>query len=418
MTPPFAHRTAEDFQRALEGRPTPTRRGSTDVQELLEVVDALHRVPEVEARTDFVDDLRTRLLAAAETDLVPAPPVLRAVGRTTAPTRLTPRRRPVRLGTAVAALAVVAGTAGAAAAASSALPGDALYPVKRGIEDVRTAAQLGDAGTGRSLLDEAAARLDEARELQRSQADPLLVAGAVADFRTAAGDGAAHLFRAYADSGHRADVSTVRTFVQTHMGQVSTMARTGDQGVDDVLLEAADTLATLDQQAHDLCASCGPGPVAQVPITLASASGAATINNLLARPVAQASADLAQQAQQARVARAARAQKALQRRLRATAQDAERAAEGTTSQPSTPATPGTTTGATRGPVTSTLTPSGGLVPSVTGSAGSAVTGLVRGVTGTVRTVTKTDTPLDPALSGLTDTVDGAADGLTGTLGGH
>ena len=34
------------------------------------------------------------------------------------------------------------------------------------------------------------------------------------------------------------------------------------------------------------------------------------------------------------------------------------------------------------------------------------------------TVTKTDTPLDPALSGLTDTVDGVTDGLSSTLGGH
>ncbi|GAB3661094.1 hypothetical protein GCM10027596_20760 [Nocardioides korecus] len=417
MTPPFAHRTADEFQRALEGRPSPARRGTAGMQELLEVVDALHRVPEVEPRPEFVSDLRSRLLTAAETDLVPAPRVLRPVDRTPAPRPAvaTPRRRPVRLGTAVAALAVIAGTAGTAAAASSALPGDSLYPVKRGIEDVRTAVQVDDAGTGRSLLEEAASRLDEARALQGSGADPLLVAGAVADFRTAAGDGAAHLFRAYADGGDRGDVTAVRTFVSTHMGQISTMSQTGDRTVDDLLLEAADTLATLDQQAHALCASCGPTRVAQVPITLASASGV-TINNLLARPVAQASADLAQQVQQAKAARAARAQQELDRRLRAGAADAEKAAAGVD-----PATPAPTTPVPEpdgGQVTSTLTPGGGLVPSVTGKAGTAVKGLVRGVTGTVGKATKTGTPLDPALGGLTDTVDGVADGLSTTLGGH
>ena len=415
MTPPFAHRTAEDFQRALEGRPSTSssRRGTAEVQDLLEVVDALHRVPEVEPRPEFVADLRSRLLAAAETDLVPAPPVLRPVTR--APATVVPRRRPVRLGTALAALTIVAGTAGTAAAASHALPGDALYPVKRGIEDVRTAVQLDDAGAGRSMLEEATSRLDEARALQRSEADPLLVAGAVADFRTAAGDGARHLFRAYADGGGRDDVTAVRSFVQAHMGQISTMSQTGDRGVDDVLLEAADTLATLDQQAHELCASCGPGRVAQVPIALASASGA-TINNLLARPVVQASADMAQQAQQVRAARLARAQAALDDKLRAGAQSAEKAAAGVNTPTPSPAAPAAPPAG--GQVTSTLTPGGGLVPSVTGKAGTAVKGLVRGVTGTVGTVTKTGTPLDPTLGGLTDTVDGVADGLSTTLGGH
>ena len=75
MTPLFAHRAAEEFDRALEGRAS--RSGAERHADLLGTVETLRRMPPVEARPDFVADLRTRLMTAAETDLVAAPPVVR-----------------------------------------------------------------------------------------------------------------------------------------------------------------------------------------------------------------------------------------------------------------------------------------------------------------------------------------------------
>ena len=57
-----------------------------------------------------------------------------------------------RLVAAATAAILLGGTAGMAAAAQHALPGEALYPVKRGIERVETRLSGSDAGRGRDLL--------------------------------------------------------------------------------------------------------------------------------------------------------------------------------------------------------------------------------------------------------------------------
>ena len=70
--------------------------------------------------------------------------------RSLPPTHAAQRAAPARL--AAAAVVVVGGTAGVAAAAESALPGDALYPIKRGIESAEVALNTSDAGKGQDLL--------------------------------------------------------------------------------------------------------------------------------------------------------------------------------------------------------------------------------------------------------------------------
>ncbi len=78
---------------------------------------------------------------------------------------------PARLRQAVAAVAiasVVAGV-GAAAASTRALPGDALYGLKRQIENVQLDLARGDLGHGRELLQQADARLSEAEALTASE---------------------------------------------------------------------------------------------------------------------------------------------------------------------------------------------------------------------------------------------------------
>ncbi len=172
-------------------------------------------------------------MTAAETELVAAP-----ARRALAAARSAPSRRNRRLGTIAASLVVVGGTAGMAAAAYGALPGDALYPIKRGIEQVTTAARLSDASQGKALLDQAATRLEEVRALQaQGSADPDLIAETVDAFNAAADSGSEKLFNSYQASGDQADITTVRDFTASQMADVDDLSAGADTVTNDLLLD-------------------------------------------------------------------------------------------------------------------------------------------------------------------------------------
>ena len=148
-----------------------------------------------------------------------------------------------------------------AAAASGALPGDPLYPIKRGAEQAGTAVRFGDASKGEALLGQAAARLDEVRALQaQGSPDAELISTTVDAFRTAAEAGSARLFAAYQDGGDTANITTVRDFTAEQMGTVADLSGTS-ASTDEALLDAADTLADIDQQARALCGGVRTGAV-------------------------------------------------------------------------------------------------------------------------------------------------------------
>ncbi len=402
MTPLFpAQRAAEEFDKVLGG--TAPEAVTDRYAELLDAVEFLRTQPDLVPRAEFVGDLRSRLMTAAETELVAAPVVRRLE-----PTRSTTRKR--RIGTVAASLVIIGGSAGMAAAASGALPGDPLYPIKRGIEEVTTAARLNDARQGEALLNQAATRLDEVRELQaQGSADPDLVASTIDSFQDAANEGSAKLFTAYQAGGDTQDIETVRAFTSQQMGEILAMSAVKDPRTDELLRGAADVLSDIDQQARVLCAACGSEPALQPPAALSAGAGAATIDNLLARPVSQAQTDI-DKAEATRIAN-----------LKSVASAAEKKAG---EIPKTDTPPGGTTAsgvpATRadGPVTSTITSDGELLP--TASTGAAVQNLVAGVTGGALTgdsetdggiVPETNTPLDKTLDDLDDTVNKTTDEL-------
>jgi hypothetical protein len=399
MTPLFpAVRAAEEFDGVLEGRATTAV--AERYAELAATVQVLREQPEMLPRTAFVADLRERLMLAAETDLVPAPPVVRRL-----PSK---SRRNRRVGTIAASLVIVGGSAGMAAAASGAQPGQALYPIKRGVEQVRVAAHVGDASKGSALLGEAGTRLDELQGLVQSGADRSLIEATVADFRSSTEAGADKLFTAYQADADAAHVSEVRSFTAHSMDEVAAMAVDADPSTAGALRDTADTLADIDQQATTLCATCGAPTALTPPSALAAGSGAAVVNNLIARPVQQAQSDIATQTAitQAQVAR-------LKDQVQTKAD--ELSAETKSGQ-------GTT--ASR-QLTGTLTSEGDVVPSLVDQAASTVTNLVTGVTGSVTAVTGggsssgadgSKDPVGKALDKAGAAVGGATDGLTGTLG--
>lgn len=406
MTPLFpAQRRAEEFDQVLAG--TATAAVADRYAGLLATVTSLRTLPEVSPRPAFVAALRGRLMAAAETDLVAAPPVVRAPARTTP--QVSRSRR--RLSAAVASLVVVGGTAGMAAASSGALPGEALYPVKRGTESLAIALRFGDSAKGSALLGQAATRLQEVHDLQANgPASAALVAETIDSFRSSASEGADKLFTAYQAGGDSADITRVRTFTSQQMAELATLSpRTLPS---EVLVDAADTLAELDQQARVLCGDCGPRAPLLPPANLSAEAAAAAAANLLARPVTQAQADIAL-ADARRLAQ-------LQRQAESTAPTIPQVT------PVKPAGPGGGSGAStpaRGSqVTSTITGDGDLVSTTTTSGKNAVKGLVAGVTGTLTSGGAKapssgvpSTPLDPAIKRLHDALEGAT-GSSGSSG--
>lgn len=387
MTPLFpAQRAAEEFDQALAG--TADSAVQARYADLLEAVATLRDLPEVSPRAEFVGDLRSRLMTAAETELVSSPRAARSVAPVTQLAEVRTRQRNRRLGTVAAALVIVGGSAGMAAAASGALPGQNLYPVKRGIENAETAARFDAAGQGKSLLGQAETRLDEVKALQaEGSTDPDLMTQTVDAFQSAAGQGSAKLFSAYRSSGDASDISAVREFTSSQMAEIATMSLGSDTATNDLLRNAADTLAEIDQQAVGMCASCGSRTALQPPAELAAGAAAVTMATMIARPVTQADADIAHAA--------ALRQKQLDA-LRNQAKSAEKQADAMSTATDGTTTPNlldpTSNGGSSSPLTSVVTPDGSLVPSVT--TGAAVSGLVSSVTA----------PLDKATGGATSSL--------------
>jgi hypothetical protein len=391
MTPLFpAQRAAEEFDQVLGG--TSTAAVSDRYADLLETVEVLRAQPEVLPRAEFVGELRARLLLAAEAELVRAPPVVRDLEAA----RTTRRRR--KLGAVAASLVIVGGSAGMAAAAAGSLPGDPLYPVKRGLEQAGTVVRTSEASKGEALLDQARARLAEVRDLQaRGAADDEVLATSVADYVSAANEGSQKLFTAYQADGDTGDIETVRTFTTEEMADVAALAKDSDKGLDGLLVDVADTLADIDQQARVLCATCGPDSPVEPPAALSADVVGGTVDNLLADPVAQARADITA-AEAARIAGLQRLTSAAE----ATAVQIPRDQPGgSTSLAGAPS-------AGDGVASRLITRDGAQVPSLTD--GTAVTGLVSGVTASVDKVTGT---LSSTLSGtVSGTLKGATDKLT------
>ncbi len=406
MTPLFpAQRAAEEFDQVLDG--TASRTVADRHADLLATVELLKDRPEVQPRAEFVDSLRARLMAAAETELVPAPPAAR-------PATVTPlrRRNKRRLGPVAASLVIVGGSAGMAAAASGALPGEALFPLKRGGEQVTTAVRIGDVSKGKALLGQAENRLDEIEALVASgSADPTLVSQGVDAFRESATAGSDKLFVSYQRTGDAEDITRVRDFTAEQMAALGRVAGSSDASTANLLVDAADTLADIDQQARVLCGSCGPDESVETPESLSDAAAAASVDNLIARPSEQARTDVETALAAAREQRAAEASGPVgSKALNDLKAAAERSAEATP-QITLDSLRGTTdprTGERTGPVRSTITKAGELVPAITGS-NTAVGGLLTGVTGTLDSTTG-------KLPVVGDTVDKTTDELTGTLG--
>lgn len=275
MKPVFAaRRRAAEFDALVETTPTS---GSTDARyaEFLEIVASLRDLPDAQARPEFVADLRGRLMQAAEAELVPAPEA-----RLRLPARRPPRDR--RLAAAVGGFAVVGATTSMAMAAQSALPGEALYPLKRAIENAQAGLSVDERRKGVTLLQNASDRLAEISALSEAGQleDGSMIAQTFTAFTGQAVQASDLLLNDYAESGQESSITELRDFTADSMQTLADLEALVPADARDELLHAARVLTQIDLAAAQACPSCAGEGIAEIPAILTSAGftpGTATV---------------------------------------------------------------------------------------------------------------------------------------------
>jgi hypothetical protein len=273
----ITRRRAEEFATLVE-TDEPTRDASS-YADLLRVVGGLRSVPAPVADPVFVASLRERLLVEAESVLAQA---AAARDDEDARLRLTPtttrsRRRHRRLAAAVSGVVLVGGTATVAVAAQSALPGDGLYPVKRGLENAHAGVTFDKAARGRLLLGDASTRLDEVAELSRVQGGDTAQVGPTLDaFTQQALEGSQLLVEDYQATGDRSSITAVRTFAATSMARLRALQTAVPHDSLDQLLQAAQAVSQIHQTSSQACPTCAGPDLTSVPQVLTHSVRSAT----------------------------------------------------------------------------------------------------------------------------------------------
>ena len=279
MTAPFsARRRAEEFE-ALVSRDPTTASSGPDAEryaDLLEVVADLRAVPPATARPEFVASLRERLMAEADTALVRQPP---------APSRLampaSSRTRQRRIGALLGGVALVGSAATMAVAAQTALPGESLYGVKRGIESAQVRLATDDADRGRTLLAQAGTRLTELEELAAGDAGrDELVPDTLDSFTRQSSDGVRSLLASYEATGSESDAQAARDFTATSMDRLERLQGELPESARDDLLAAGRTLADLDLEVSNACPACTGGITTTPEFLLTSAPQVGLLSGL------------------------------------------------------------------------------------------------------------------------------------------
>ncbi|MFI7291097.1 DUF5667 domain-containing protein [Streptomyces anulatus] len=237
-----AHRRANAFAQALEEQ---TSQGAAAVQPaepadqadrgpLLALANGLGELPKPQLDPEVKMVQRAQLVAAMEAMFAeggastgPTVPVQRGKGahRASPLRKLRPRSRWAKGLTAGGlTVGVAAGAFGGVAAASSdALPGDSLYGLKRGMEDISLGMAKGDADRGEAYLDQASTRLSEARRLMERGRSGALDHESLGAVRRAlngmshdASEGHRLLHSAYQRDGAIGPIQTLDTFSRSH----------------------------------------------------------------------------------------------------------------------------------------------------------------------------------------------------------
>jgi hypothetical protein len=253
-------RRADEFAAVVDGVRAPDD-VSAETREFFAIVAGLRDVETPSMRADFAADLRERLMAAAPTALAELAPPIRAREASGKETRLVDdswRARSLQVATTTLLVCATAG--GVAAASQSALPGDPLYQVKRGLEWVQVVTAGSDQDRGDVLLNQASERLAEAERLAISRPDDprtsSLISSTLDDFEQQATDGSNALVDDYRADGDPASIVEVREFADDSSTQLDDLGRLVPPDVQRDVVDAAGVLTNIDGRARDACETC------------------------------------------------------------------------------------------------------------------------------------------------------------------
>ncbi|WUH95801.1 DUF5667 domain-containing protein [Streptomyces sp. NBC_00433] len=175
--------------------------------------------------------------------------------------RLTPTTRlSRRLAVGGLTVGVAAGALGGVAAASTnALPGDTLYGLKRGMEDLKLDMASGDASRGKVYLDMASTRLQEARRLMDRGRGGQLDDESVSEVRKAlsgmhqeAAEGHRLLSQAYQEDGSLQPIETLNSFAAAHRQGWSDLRGKLPSQLTDVSDQVSSVFDAIDQEVAPL----------------------------------------------------------------------------------------------------------------------------------------------------------------------
>ncbi|MFE1172206.1 DUF5667 domain-containing protein [Streptomyces sp. NPDC058773] len=275
------HRRANAFAQALEEQVLEGAAAEEQVEDpaqapgearLLAVADGLGKLPRPEMATEVKTVQRAQLIAAMEAAFaegapsdgarVPEQREHKGAHRATKSMgRLRPRSR---LSKGLAAGGLTVGVAagafsGVAAASSDALPGDSLYGLKRGMEDLRLGMTDDDSDRGQLLLDQASTRMMEARRLmERARLADLdheslgAIRKALSGVRQDAGEGHRLLHAAYERDGSLGPIQALNSFTKSHRGTWSHLRDRLPAQLTDVRDEVSSVFDAIDKEVGPL----------------------------------------------------------------------------------------------------------------------------------------------------------------------
>jgi uncharacterized protein DUF5667 len=175
--------------------------------------------------------------------------------------RLRPRSR---LSKGLAASGLTMGVAvgalgGVAVASTNALPGDTLYGLKRGMEDLRLDFAGSDEDRGQVYLDHAATRLNEAgRLMERARSGDLDegqlddVSRALASMRDDASEGHRLLSAAYESEGSIGPIQSLSSFSDNHRGTWTRLRERLPGALRDISTEVSGVFDAIDEEIAPL----------------------------------------------------------------------------------------------------------------------------------------------------------------------
>ncbi len=272
----FSRRRAERFAQLLDeangGRRHHVRsRVDGELATLVAVGQRLSAAPPaVEVDPEFRTGLRAMLLATAEREGIgrPAPEVAAGttarrplVGRSGLLPAVTARRARARGAILVGIAAGAVAVSGISAASENAVPGDALYGMKRSTERAQLAFTSSDVSRGQLFLDFARTRLGEAAELRGDRSG---YSGVLDDMDADTRQGVRLLAGAAVQRSDPAALDTVNAFVTAQREAVGALLDDGTRAERDRTRRSIALLDAVRKRSDALRAAIGCGLPAPV----------------------------------------------------------------------------------------------------------------------------------------------------------